>query len=162
MIDTSAEVELVDLVEAAVIADLKIDSQIATHFPHEHDSAEMKGGDDLDRPEVPERDYAITVSAEDRGDFKGAPGSGMKLVGVTVSIQKNVGDGDTKFLPRLASRISDRLPATQIADQSRHQAFCTTRLHIWGIMASESERRTDVDLTRERVIAREFICAQIA
>jgi hypothetical protein len=29
-------------------------------------------------------------------------------------------------------------------------------------MSNETERRLDVDLTRTRIIAREFLCAQIA
>jgi hypothetical protein len=168
MIDVTKEVELVDLVEASVIADLQLDAEIARCFPKEHDSPEMKGQDDPDHrqsdspAEFVERDYSITVTAEDRGDYKGAPGAGIKIVGVSIEIQKNVGDGDNKFLPRLCSRISDRLPATQMEDKSRHQAFCNSRLLVYGIMSNEVERRNDVDLTRERVINREFLCAQIS
>jgi len=154
------ELEVVDLVEAAIIADLQLDSLLALYV-RGHDFAGMKGGDDPSDPTIDERLYTITVSAEDRGTFNGY--AGISIVAVTIEIQRNLADQDPNGLSKLASLIDCRLPATQLADQSRHQAFSNNRLKVFGIMPiTETETRSDQDLTRERTIARQFLCAQIA
>jgi len=153
----------VDLVEAAVIADLMLEPDLAERLPQPHDHPGMKGGDDDEDED--ERPITITVSAQARGDWKGAPGTGIKLVAVRVEIAQNVGaDPSTagpKKLGDLADKVSDRMPATHIAEHSRHQAFCGPRLAVYMILAGEAEPRDDEDLTRTRSITREFVCAQI-
>jgi hypothetical protein len=104
----------------------------------------------------------IVVSAEDRGDLDGATGAGIKILGLEIELTQNVGiDPDTDVLSNIAEKIADRLPATHLADYSRHMAFCTSELKVFGIQSSESERTTEIDLDRQRVITREFVCAQI-
>jgi hypothetical protein len=150
------ELEIVDLVEAAIITDLALDSQLAPYL-RGHDDAGMKGGDD--EPGTDELLYNITVSAEDRGQFNYP---GIQLIGVTIDVQRNLEAPDRGGLGKLCSRIGTRLPATQLADQSRHQAFCNSRLKVHGIMGTETEKRYDQDLSRERSIVREFICSQLS
>jgi hypothetical protein len=153
----------IELLEAAIISDLMLEPDLAERLPHPHDYAGMKGGDD--EADDDERPYTITVSAEDHGDWKGAPGAGIKLVGVKIEVTQNVGaDPSTvgpKHLADLAEKVSDRMPATHLSDRSRHQAFCSARLAVYMIMAAEAEPRGDEDLTRTRTIARSFVCAQI-
>jgi hypothetical protein len=153
------ELELSDLVEQAIVADLMLDAEIAAFLPRPHDYDKMKGGDDSGTEEVP---YSITVTAEDRGDFGNAPAAGIKLVGVQIEVERNIAAENVKSLAAIAGRIGDRLPATQEESKSRHAAFSNNRLKVFGIMASETEKRSDIDLTRTRTIAREFVCAQIA
>lgn len=156
---TNLDLEIVDLVEAAVIADLQLDSEIAPYI-RERDSQELKGGDDVEDPAIDEQLFTVTVAAEDRGDFENYPG--ISIVGVNIEIQRNFAEEDPQGLAKLAARIAARLPATHLADQSRHQAFCNSRLHVMGIMATETEKRSDQNLSRERTVARQFVCTQIA
>jgi hypothetical protein len=155
--------ELPDLAEAAVIADLNLDSAIARWAPTPHDGVNAKGAGTGDPGDGDDQALLIVVTAEDRGDWGGAPGAGIKLVGIQIELQQNVGlNPDTTLLSGIAEKISDRLPATHLADFSRHLAFCTSRFKVFRIESVEPERISDVDLSRERIIAREFICAQVA
>jgi hypothetical protein len=155
--------ELADLVEQAVIADYLLEPDLAERLPHPHDHPGMKGGDD--EPDDDERPVTITVSSEDRGDWKGAPGTGIKLVTVTTEIAQNAGADPLtvgpKKLSNLAEKASDRMPATHLAELSRHQAFCNTRLQVFMILNSETEQRDDTDLTRTRRVIRDFVCIQL-
>jgi hypothetical protein len=153
--------ELTSLLEASIIADLNLDPQIAIWNPAPHDGPGAKGGGG----EVGNDDQLIliVVSASDRGDFEGASGAGIKTVGVEIELTQNVGiDPDTSVLSTIAEKIADRLPATHLADFSRNNAFSSTRLKVFRIDSSETERMIDLDLNRQRIIAREFLCAQIA
>jgi hypothetical protein len=148
--------ELASLVENAVIADLMLDPAIAVWNPLRHDEPGAKGGDPDDRVLI------IVISAEDRGDIDGVSGAGVKIVGLEIELTQNIGiNPDTSVLSAVQEKIEDRLPATHLADYSRHLAFSTARLKVYGIQANETERTQDLDLTRQRIITRIFVCAQL-
>jgi hypothetical protein len=151
--------ELASLVEDAVIADLMLDPAIGIWNPQGHDNPNAKGG------ELGENDdqlLLIVVSTEDRGDFDGASGAGIKIVGLEIELTQNVGiNPDTSVLSTIQEKIEDRLPATHFADYSRHLAFSTQKLKVYGIMAPEIERTQDIDLARQRIVTRQFLCAQV-
>jgi hypothetical protein len=153
--------ELSDLVEDSIIADLNLDPAIAVWNPEPHDGPNAKAG----LSELSEGDdqlVLVVVSAEDRGDFDGASGAGIRVVGVEIELTQNVGiNPDTSVVSGVAEKIADRLPATHLSDFSRHLAFCTNRLKVFRIESSETERTEDIDLVRQRIIAREFLCAQV-
>jgi hypothetical protein len=152
--------ELAGLVEDAVIADLVRDPAIAVWNPETHDWAGDKGGE---FGENDDRILLIVVSAEDRGDFDGVTGAGIKIIGLEIELTQNVGiNADTSVLSSVHEKIEDRLPATHLADYSRHQAFSTQRLKVFRIEASETERTEDLDLTRQRIVTRQFLCAQVS
>jgi hypothetical protein len=151
--------ELASLIENAVLADLLLDPGIAVWNPVTHDWASGKGGN---LGENEDRVLLIVVSAIDRGDFDGVSGAGLKIIGLEIELTQNVGiNADTSVLSSVQEKIEDRLPATHISDNSRHQAFCTQRVKVYGILASEPERREDLDLTRQAIVTREFLCAQV-
>jgi hypothetical protein len=153
--------ELTDLVENSIIADLNLDPTIATWNPTPHAGPNAKGGGS----QVGDDDQLllIVVSAEDRGDFPGAPGAGIKTIGVEIELTQNVGiDPDTTVLSTIAEKIAARLPATHLSDFSRASVFSTNRLKVFRIDSGETERTIDIDLVRQRIVAREFLCAQIA
>jgi len=153
--------ELADLVETAVIADLNLDPQLARWNPQPHDNPNGKGTQG-DPGQNDDQLLLIIVSATDRGDFDGVTGAGIKIVGVEIELVQNVGiNADTIILSQAAEKIADRLPATHLIDYSRHQAFSSNKLKVFRIEASENERAEDIDLVRQRVIAREFLCAQV-
>jgi hypothetical protein len=150
--------ELPDLLEDAIIADLNLDPAIGMWNPEPHDGPNAKGGNFGEDDQI----LLIVVSAEDRGDFDGASGAGLKIVGIEVELTQNVGvEPDTTLVSNIAEKIADRLPATHIFDNSRHLAFSTKRLKVYGIMAAETERTEDIDLVRQRIVTREFLCAQV-
>jgi hypothetical protein len=153
--------ELPDLVEDSIIADLVLDAAIAVWNPEPHDGPNAKGGEG-DPGEGDDQVLLIVVSAEDRGDFGGVSGAGVKLIGVEIELTQNVGiNPDTSIISGIAEKIADRLPATHLSDFSRHLAFCNKRLKVFRIESSETEATADIDLVRQRIIAREFLCAQI-
>jgi hypothetical protein len=151
--------ELASLVEDAVIADLMLDPAIAVWNPLSHDEPGAKGGN---LGENDDRVLIIAVSAEDRGDIVGASGAGIKTIGLEIELTQNIGiNPDTTVLSGVHEKIEDRLPATHLADYSRHLAFSTSRLKVYGIESSEIERTQDLDLTRQRVVTRILVCAQV-
>jgi hypothetical protein len=153
--------ELTDLVEDSIIADLILDSAIALWNPEPHDGPNAKGGEG-DPGDGDDQALLIVVSAQDRGDFSGAPGAGVKTIGIEIELTQNVGiNPDTTLVSQVAEKIADRLPATHLLDFSRHLAFCTKRLKVFRIESSETERTEDIDLVRQRIITREFLCAQV-
>jgi hypothetical protein len=152
--------EIASLVENAVIADLELDPKIAVWNPLGHDEPDAKGGG---FGENDDRILLIVVSAEDRGDFDGVTGAGIKIIGLEIELTQNVGiNADTSVLSSVHEKIEDRLPATHLADYSRHQAFSTQRLKVFRIEASETERTEELDLTRQRIVTRQFLCAQVS
>ena len=153
--------ELIDLVEDSIIADLLLDAAIAVWNPEPHDGPNAKGGEG-DPGDGDDQALLIVVSAEDRGDFSGATGAGVKTIGIEIELTQNVGiNPDTTLVSQVAEKIADRLPATHLSDFSRHLAFCTKRLKVFRIESSETEKTEDIDLVRQRIVAREFLCAQI-
>lgn len=153
--------ELTDIVEDSIIADLNLDPAIAVWNPEPHDGPNAKGGEG-DPGDGDDQLLIIVVSAEDRGDFAGAGGAGIKTIGIEIELTQNVGiNPDTSVISAIAEKIADRLPATHLLDFSRHLAFCTKRLKVFRIEASETEKTIDIDLVRQRIVAREFICGQI-
>jgi hypothetical protein len=153
--------ELPDLVEDSIIADLNLDPAIAVWNPEPHDGPNAKGGEG-DPGDGDDQVLLIVVSATDRGDFDGAAGIGVKIVGIEIELTQNVGmNPDTTIISGIAEKIADRLPATHLADFSRHQAFCTSKLKVFRIDSSEVERTEDIDLVRQRIVTREFLCAQV-
>jgi hypothetical protein len=151
--------DLASLVENAVIADLMLDPAIAIWNPLSHDEPGAKGGN---LGENDDRVLIIVISAEDRGDFDGVSGAGVKIVGLEIELTQNIGiNPDTTVLSAVQEKIEDRLPATHIFDYSRHLAFSTARLKVYGINSSETERTQDLDLTRQRIVTRIFVCAQL-
>jgi hypothetical protein len=151
--------ELASLVEDSVIADLMLDPAIAVWNPLSHDEPGAKGGDP---GTIDDRILIIVVSAEDRGDFDGVSGAGVKIVGLEIELTQNVGiNPDTSVLSGVQEKIEDRLPATHLADYSRHLAFSTGKLKVFRIESSETERTEDLDLTRQRIVTRIFVCAQL-
>jgi len=153
--------ELIDLVEDSIIADLMLDAAIAVWNPEPHDGPNAKGGEG-DPGDGDDQVLLIIVSAEDRGDFGGVSGAGVKSVGIEVELTQNVGiNPDTSILSGIAEKIADRMPATHLLDFSRHLAFCNKRLKVFRIESSETEAIADIDLVRQRIVAREFLCAQV-
>lgn len=153
--------ELTDLLEDSIIADLLLDPAIALWNPEPHDGPNAKGGEG-DPGDGDDQALIIVVSAEDRGDFSGAPGAGVKTLGIEIELTQNVGiNPDTTLVSTIAEKIADRLPATHLSDFSRHLAFCTKRLKVFRIESSETERVIDIDLVRQRIVTREFLCAQV-
>jgi hypothetical protein len=151
--------DLSSLVENAVIADLMLDPGIALWNPLSHDDPNAKGGE---FGENDDRILLIVVSALDRGDFDGVSGAGIKIVAIEIELTQNVGiNPDTTALDLVHEKIEDRLPATHLSDYSRASAFSTSRLKVFGILSSENERIEELDLTRQRIVTREFLCAQI-
>jgi hypothetical protein len=151
--------ELASLVEDAVLADLSQDPAIGMWNPQGHDDPGAKGGD---FGENDDQLLIIIVSTEDRGDFDGVSGAGIKIVGLEIELTQNVGiNPDTSVLSAIQEKIEDRLPATHLSDYSRHLAFSTQKLKVYGIMAPEIERTQDIDLARQRIVTREFLCAQV-
>jgi hypothetical protein len=151
--------ELASLVEDAVIADLMLDPAIGMWNPLSHDNPSPKGGD---LGENDDQLLIIVVSTDDRGDFDGVSGAGIKIVGLEIELTQNVGiNPDTSVLSAIHEKIEDRLPATHLADYSRHLAFSTSKLKVFGINSSEIERTQDIDLVRQRIVTREFLCAQV-
>lgn len=149
--------EITDLLENAIIADLTKDPAIALWNPQPHDAANAEGDFANDDQLV-----LIVVSAENRGDFDGISGAGVKIIGIEIELTQNVGiDPDTSVLSNVAEKIEDRLPATHLSDFSRHLAFSTSRVKVFRIEGSELNRTTDIDLNRQRIVARQFLCAQI-
>jgi hypothetical protein len=152
--------EIASLVENAVLADLELDPKIAVWNPLGHDEPGAKGGE---FGENDDRILLIVVSAENRGDFDGVSGAGLKIVAVEIELTQNVGiNSDTTVLSDVHEKIEDRLPATHIFDNSRHLAFSSSRLKVYGIMAAETERTEDIDQTRQRIVTRQFLCAQVS
>ena len=153
--------ELASLVENAVLADLMLDPAIGMWNPKGHDDPGGKGSQG-DPGENDDSLLTIIVSTEDRGDFDGASGVGIKIVALEIELTQNVGiNPDTSVLSAIHERIEDRLPATHFADYSRHLAFSTSKLKVYGIMAPEIERTEDIDLARARIVTRQFLCAQV-
>jgi len=153
--------ELIDLVEDSIIADLLLDASIAVWNPEPHDGPNAKGGEG-DPGDGDDQALLIVVSAEDRGDFSGATGAGVKTIGIEIELTQNVGiNPDTTLVSQVAEKIADRLPATHLSDFSRHLAFCNKRLKVFRIESSETEKTEDIDLVRQRIVCREFLCAQI-
>ncbi len=150
--------DLTDLVEKAVTVDFGRDDLISTYGIVSNDS-----GTQL----IDERPFIIFVKAMDRGDFQAMPGCGIKQVDVEVNIEFNLGSaeqwqGRVDLLSQLAERVDDRLQAGHYLPQAQEIIENLSRpgLKLFGIQADKEKRRTDLDLAKERVIEREFICAQ--
>jgi hypothetical protein len=153
--------EITDQLEEAIIADLIKDPAIALWNPEPHDGPNAKGGNG----EFVNDDQLllIVVSAENRGDLAGTTGAGIKLINVEIELTQNVGiEPDTTVLSNVAEKIGDRLLATHLVDFSRHLAFSTNRIKVLGILADETDRTTDIDLNRQRMVSRQFVCLQMA
>ncbi len=158
--------ELIDLVDEKIVADFRTVPLLAQYEPRKRDSAEDKEGEDEDNP-LP---YSVTIASEDRGDFKQAPGMGIKLIGLEITIEYNLGSetdraARTALLVQLAEAVGNRLPTTLYDTQEARDVLnrlSTSKLRVFLIASDESEKRTDLDLTRTRIITRELICAQIA
>jgi hypothetical protein len=114
--------------------------------------------------------FLIVVSAEDRGDFPQVPGIGIKLIDVDVRIQFNLGS-ETQWsdrvdiLSQLAGRVDSRLSASCYEPEGTqiiNNLSTPFGLKIYGITAEKPRRRSDVDLSRERIVSREFIATAIA
>ncbi len=151
--------ELSDLVETAVLVALNRDELISTYGAVSNDNTQSTD----DRP------FLIAIKAQDRGDFQGFPGCGIKQVDVETTIEINLGSTDERagrvdLLSQLAERVDDLLQSGQHLPVAQDVIDNLSRpgLKLYGIMADREKRRSDVDMNKERVIAREFVCAQIS
>ncbi len=154
--------ELVDLLEDAIISDFRKDADLTLYPLHRHDHGGAKSGDNIQGQE--EARATLTVTAKDQGDLK--PGSGIRKVGVEVEVRFNgaADNFDFTLLGKIADKVSGRLqPSTTIAGAtSREGAFTNDSVKVFGILSSEASPRENSQLERIRVIARTFIAAQLA
>jgi len=155
--------ELTDLVEQAIRSDFSTDDIISNYAAVPNDFSQVNQSDDT-QPALP---FLVVITCTDRGDFTQCPGIGIKMVDVEVSIQFNLGEeaewaGRVTLLSMLAERIDDRLGAATHSPEGDtiNDRFTRRGLKIFGILSEKPKSRSHLDLSRERVITREFICAQ--
>src|SRR6266536_1488484 len=125
--------ELIDLVEQAVVADFLTDALLSQYNPEKHDDPDVQPED---------KPYAFAVTAEDRGDYPALPGAGLKIVGVEIQIDYNMGADDERgiradSLSKVAERAGDRLaPTTYDTDTSRAilNRLSSAQVKIFGSM----------------------------
>jgi hypothetical protein len=152
--------ELTDLVEQAILADFLNDDLLSRYAPVVHDDSSPPN----------QQPYAFSITANDRGDFQGAPGTGIKMIALQIEIQYNLGveaerEPRTDELAKIAERIGDRLPSiSHDLQQARDvlQRLSSAQIKVFLISADETETRTNLVLTRSRIVTRELICARIA
>jgi hypothetical protein len=154
--------DLIDKVESAIVIAFATDD-IITQFATAVKSDAPILSDALLTP------YLIVVSAEDRGDFPQCPGVGIKLIDVEVKISVNVGSIDqwgsrSDVLSMIAERVDDQMGAASHLPEGADVVgrFVKPGLKIFGITAEKPRRHSNTDLSRERIISREFVCAQVS
>ena len=155
--------ELTDLVEQAIVADFSQDDIISQYAAVPNDFSQVKSDGT-----VPEFPFSVVINCTDRGDFQSCPGAGIKLVDVEITVEFNLGEetewaGRVTLLSMLAERIDDRLAAASHDPEGTaiNNRFVRRGLKVFGILAEKPKMRSNIDLSRERVITREFVCAQI-
>lgn len=155
--------ELTDLVEQAIVGVFANDSLLSQFVAASSSSTVV----DVATTALPPPNYLISVMAVDAGDFTQVPGMGIKLVDVEVTVTVNLGTastaaGQTQTLSMLCERVDGLLGAAQHDPEGSDiiSQFVAPGLLIYGITAQKPRQHSHIDLTRQRIITREFICTQ--
>jgi len=153
---------LTTLVENAIIEDLQLDPFISQFTIVPHDETAVKDPSEAQNIHM----CVIVVTALDWGDFVGTYGAGIRNIKVNVEIDMSISEKDYGIeLDRLVELISMRLqPSTTLAGATNRD-FSTSELKVYGILDAQiKDERNDLDKdgTRQRIIERTFVAAQIA
>ncbi len=158
------------LVENVIIEDLALDPFLAQYSIVSHDDIVSKHFNDL--PHVhPEHFVWVVVTAFDHGDFVGTYGAGIRKIDVEVSVSVSLSEGDDRgesfsvTLDAITNLVAQRLqPSTTLANVTNRD-WSTNELKVFGVLDNNIlDHRNDLDKdgTRERVVARTFVAAQLA
>src|SRR5882724_3823920 len=150
------------LVENAIIEDLQLDPFLAQYTIVPHDE---KGEKD---PSAASNQHmvVIVVTAFDWGDFTGTYGAGIRNIHVEAEINVSVSEPDYgDALDQIVELISKRLQPSTTLDAVTNRDFSTSALHVYGILDAQiKDQRNDLDKdgTRQRIVERTFVAAQLA
>ena len=149
------------LVENAIIEDLLLDPVLAQYTIVPHDDI-----GDKDPSVTSQHLVVIVVTAFDWGDFTGTYGAGIRTIHVEAEINVSVSEpnyGDA--LDQIVEKISGRLQPSTTLDGVTNRDFSTSALKVFGILDAQiKDQRNDLDKdgTRQRIVERTFVAAQIA
>ena len=150
------------LVENAVIEDLLLDSYLSQFAIVPHDESGNKDTSDTANSHF----VVIVVTAYDWGDFTGTYGAGIRTIHLEVEINVSLSEpnyGDE--LDRIVGLVSERLQPSTTLPNVTNRDFSTSALHVFGILDAQiKDQRNDLDKdgTRQRIVERTFVAAQIA
>ena len=149
------------LVENAIIEDLLLDPVLAQYTIVPHDDI-----GDKDPSATSQHMVVIVVTAFDWGDFVGTYGAGIRNIHVEAEINVSISEpnyGDA--LDQIVEKISGRLQPSTTLDGVTNRDFSTSALRVYGILDAQiKDQRNDLDKdgTRQRIVERTFVAAQLA
>lgn len=163
---------LTSLVENVIIDDLLLEPDLAKYTILSHDAIVRK---DLttatDVHFVPEHYVWIVVTAFDHGDFVGTFGAGIRKIDVEVSCAVSMSEGDNEgsnfsvTLDAITNLVAQRLQPSSTLANVTNREWSTSELKVFGVLDQnlrDARNDLDKDGTRERIVERTFVAAQLA
>jgi hypothetical protein len=151
------------LLENAIIDDLLQDPYLGDFNIVAHDETAAK--DEADNSDNPSHFVVIVVTAWDYGDFVGTFGAGIRNLHVECEINVNISEPDyATVLDTLVDKIAQRLQPSTTLPGVQNRDFSTADLKVYGILDQNvRDQRNDLDKdgTRQRIVERTFIAAQL-
>lgn len=150
------------LVENTIIEDLLLDPFLADYNIVPHDETDPKDPTTISHAHM----AVIVVTASDWGDFVNTYGAGIRTIHVEVEINVSISEPEYGAkLDQMVDLISQRLqPSTTLAGVTNRD-FSTSELRVYGILDQQiKDQRNDLDKdgTRQRIVERTFVAAQLA